>query len=461
MTFPLTQPGKENLEAILAEFERAGRCYRPLYHERLIGWSETSEVRLSDAQWQAFIDAESNNLDDGEWSEWDGPHSASPGFNGTYLGRWYGDPGGMPEFFNLVESLTDVLKREDFSSVDDLRTPFSFRSWIGWLSTIHSWAFRFQMPLLRCELSPWGVEDPDPDDFFELMEQMSQTGDIYWPKHPACWSLTYNVFTSSAAAIRAILRPKTVIGVNEPWPYAMVDTGTSSNEQTADKSETPQFPEDEDESVSSCHRLVRDPRGWSLQLADSNRRIFSKHQAGLHRIATLIQNSGESFPPKKLYQYGARPVRSGPKILNRNELDDSDGLSERTTQSLRQSKDDEVGRRQAGEQLRELLEVRAEAIRTENLPLLEKTEMQIAVINQSYYVKDDGTVARQRLFTDPDERKPYDTVCATIRDAIRDIKRQLPGQVEPLNELESQLVFPDLMFQPKANHARWLVVRQD
>ena len=56
MTLPLTKTGRENLEAILAEFERAGRHYPPLYHEQLIAWSERGEVRLSDAQWQAFID---------------------------------------------------------------------------------------------------------------------------------------------------------------------------------------------------------------------------------------------------------------------------------------------------------------------------------------------------------------------------------------------------------------------
>lgn len=232
MTFPLTTEGRENLEAILAEFERAGRYYPPLYHEQLVAWSEGGEVALTDAQWQAFIDAMGIKHDDSEWSEWSGPHRASPIFSTSCLDRWYGDSNGLKEFINLAESVTAVLEREDFSIVDNVELPFSFRSWNEWISTLHAWAWRFRLPLLSCDMNLWGAEDSTLDHFYELSEQMDQTGDVSWPLHPVCWSLTFNVFTSSAAAIRAILRPENVIALNDPWPCSDGDSKLLPDDET-------------------------------------------------------------------------------------------------------------------------------------------------------------------------------------------------------------------------------------
>lgn len=452
MTFPLTKAGRENLEAILAEFERAGRHYPPLYHERLVALSESGEVRLSETQWQAFIDAESNDQGESDWSEWDGPHSANPDFNGTYLGRWYGDPEGMAEFFNLVESVTDVLQREDFSSVPDLRAPFSFHSWNGWLSTIHAWAFRFQIPLLRCEMSLWGAEDSHPDDFIELSKQISQTGDLSWPLHPACWSLTYNVFTSSAAAIRAILRPETVIGINEPWPISDV--------QKADRSETSQPPGDEGGIVTGpCHRLVFSSMGWCLQLADSDRQIWTEYQAGLHRIAALIENTGVSFNEEELYKFGARNFRQGRPVRKKKHLDGEDGVTERKNQKLWQRTIDEAGCREIGEELRELLKDRDEANEIQDFKWLESIEDRIAAIKKVVYVNKEGIVV-PRMFRDPQQKKDYDAICATMDKSIRDLKRQLPAQCTAIKELEDQLFYAALKFEPNDKYTQWRVLRQ-
>ena len=448
MTFPLTKTGRENLEAILAEFERAGRHYPPLYHERLVAWSESGEVRLSDAQWQAFIDAESNDFGDSEWSEWDGPHPAYPGFIGTYLGRWYGDPDGIPEFFNLVESLTAVLEREDFSTVDDLDLPFAFGSWIEWISTIHSWAFRFQMPLLSCEMSLWGAEDANQDDFYELSEQLSQTGDVSWPLHPVRWSLTYNVFTSSAAAIRAILRPEAVIGANEPWP--------------TDTPGTPQPPIDEGGVVAaSCHRLVFGITGWCLRLADSDRPFFTRYQAGLHRIAALVENRGVPITAEDLYKLGGRNFPKGRPTRKRSDVDDGETLTDRKNLRLNDQDIDKEGAADIEEQLRQLsVDLNVATLENDDNKL-NRLKEQMEFIKKNYFVTEDGKVV-PRPFRDRQAKRDYDAVRGSVTDTLSDLQRQLPGQVGAIKELEDQLVFDNrqFKFEPKPGHTPWRVERQ-
>lgn len=444
MTFPLTKTGRENLEAILAEFERAGRHYPPLYHERLIAWSEKGEVRLSDAQWQAFIDAVSNDLGDSEWSEWDGPHPANPDFNETYLGRWYGDPEGMAEFFNLVESLTDVLQREDFSSVDDLRTPFSFRSWNGWLSTIHAWAFRFRMPLLRCEMSLWGAENADQDEFIELAEQLSQAGDVSWPLHPLKWSLTYNVFTSSAAAIRAILRPETVIGINEPWLVTQRESRLATND-------------DIDLSATSCHLLVFDAVGWSIQVAGAARRLGTTYQAGLHRIAALIEKSGTPVAAEELSKFGGRSFRKGGRKLMRDSWDEGDGLTERKSLRIHENDIDREGVAKIEERIQEIdgqLEVATEAQR-------EKLLEEIDWLKKTYHITADGRVI-PKLIRDLQAKRVYDNVRHTIEDSLSDLKQRFTDQDAVIEELNRQVVYENkqFVFTPMAGLTPWKVVRR-
>ncbi len=452
MTFPLTKTGRENLEVILAEFERAGRHYPPLYHERLIAWSKRGEVQLSDAQWQAFIDAESNDLDDSEWSEWDGPHPANPGFSGTYLGRWYGDPDGMPEFFTLVESLTAVLEREDFSTVDDMDLPFAFGSWIEWISTIHSWAFRFRLPLLSSSMNLWGAEDANQDDFYELSEQLSQTGDFSWPLHPVCWSLTYNVFTSSAAAIRAILRPDTVIALNEPWPCS---EGNSK----------PLPPEVVDfVPPQSCHRIVHDAVGWHVHFAESLHPLPCSHKSGLQRIAVLIVFKGQEMKASQLSQYGGRPDKyqqSHRTIHKQEDFDGMDGLTVGKLPLSKQNKDDKDARRRAQDRLVELRRDEEDALQSKDTTvakaIIAEIEDERSRIHQAYNVGEDDEVKPQRAFRDPQEQKAYDLVATTIKTAIKELKRKAPQHLKAIEELEYQIRLPRLVFEQKDHFTPWVV----
>lgn len=452
MTFPLTKTGRENLEAILAEFERAGRHYPPLYHERLVAWSEKGEVRLSDAQWQAFIEAESNKLDESEWSEWNGPHFSSHMFTVPCLDRWYGDPDGLQEFINLAESVTDVLKREDFSSVDETTLSFTFRSWSGWLSTLHAWAFQFRMPLLSCDMYPWGAEDASEDEFYELSEQMSQTGDLSWPLHPACWSLTYNVFTSSAAAIRAILRPDTVIALNEPWPCSEGNL-------------RPLPPEVVDfVSPKPCHRIVHDAVGWHVHFAESPHPLLCSQKAGLQRIAVLILFKGQEVGASQLSQYGVRPEKyqhSHRTIHKQKDLSSIDGLTVSKTPLSKQGKDNEDARRRTQDRVDELYRDRQEAQQSKDTTvakaIIAEIDDELSRIRQAYNVDDEGKVKPQRAFRDPQEKKAYDLVAATIKNTIKELKQKAPQHLKAIEELEYQIRLPKLVFEQKDHFTPWVV----
>lgn len=451
MTFPLTKTGRENLEAILAEFERAGRHYPPLYHERLVAWSEKGEVRLSDDQWQAFIEAESNKLDESEWSEWNGPHFSSHMFTVPCLDRWYGDPDGLQEFINLAESVTDVLKREDFSSVDETTLSFAFRSWSGWLSTLHAWAFHFQMPLLSCEMNLWGAENASQDEFYELSEQMSQTGDLSWPLHPACWSLTYNVFTSSAAAIRAILRPETVIGVNEPWPFS-------------ERSSLPLPPEVVDfVPPQSCHRIVIDPVGSHVIFADDPHPVICTHPSGIRVIAVLIQWSGQELEASQLSQYGTRKRHTSRTSRTEKDFDDGDGLTFGKKPFSKQSKDNAESRQRTENELEELSQERAEALRDNDVAtklIIAEIDEKIRKIKEQYNVDDDAdkfNVKPQRAFRDKGEKQAYDLVARNIRNAIAGLRERAPQHLKAIKELEDQIGLPKLVFEPNDHFTPWVV----
>jgi len=448
VTFPLTIAGRYNLEAILAEFERAGRIYPPLHHELLIGWSESGEVYFNEAQWQAFMDAEPSNLDESEWSEWDGPHSGSPGFGGEFLGRWYGNPGGQQEFINLAAALTAILDREDFSSVDNLALPFAFGSWVEWLSTIHFWASRFQLPLLSSDLGLWGVEDSDADEFYELTEKLNKTGDVSWPPHPLKWSLTFNVFTSSAAAIRAILRPNAVIAFNEPWPYSEIKSNALP-------------PGGIDVIPTSSHRIVHDQIGWYVHFADSPRPVMCKQKAGLHRMAVLIQRKGSEVEPSELSQYGARQEPAARKVHKRECVDGSDGLTVGKSPFAKQEKDDEEARRRTQERLDELSRDRKEALRDNNATIIAEIDDEIRQIAEEYNVNENFKVKSQRPFRDLQEKKAYDSVAATIRNAIKELRNVAPQHLKAINELEDQIRLPKLIFVQNEKFTSWVVEQRN
>ncbi len=211
----LSKPARRNLKAIGREFDRCAHAYPALYHQRMLPWSEKGRVGISLSQWDAFRIAASDQLDAEVWSQWD-----EPTLEDDYLGLWLGNGEGLDEFVNLSESVAMVLSHEalDFDPLD-----FNLEVAHGsdWLVRLHDWAFKHQMPLLRSDMTLWGAEDHDSEDFYELAEQWETLdGETNIPLHPVVWRLIDNVFTSSATAIRALLWPDAVIATNEPWPLS-------------------------------------------------------------------------------------------------------------------------------------------------------------------------------------------------------------------------------------------------
>ena len=442
--FDLTDAGRANLEAVLDEFQRASRYYPPLYHKRLIPWSEESmEVYIRRSQWEAFIQAESAKPNDEEWWQWDGPHSAYPGFGSVCLGMWSGHPDGLQEFTDLVESALCVLRREDFlnEATDEdyyLQVPFAFGSSTEWLNTLHAWAFRFQMPLLKCDMTLWEAEDSDPSDFFELAEQFGQMDGVSYPLHPVCWTLIHNVFTSSMTAIRAILEPHNVITTNEPWQNGTVE-------------------DEGDGEPVPCHCLLETPMGWTIRLLGSETPIFSKQQAGLHRIAVLIERSPNKVSARDLAQYGGRRIRRRGKVFGAEVLDEK-GLGERKSLRLAKAQevDDEEGRNELGEELRELINEREAAENDNDLGRLDAAQKDIEMFKKTHHIASDGSIKKPRPFRDTQQKKAYGNVSASIKNAIEDIKQR---SSEVGRELGDQVKLPALKFEPNKHYTSWKVRR--
>lgn len=282
----LSKPARRTLKAIGREFDRCARAYSALYHQRMLPWSEKGRGGITLPQWAAFRVAASNRLEAGEWSQWD-----EPSFDGDHLGLWLGDGEGLDEFVNLSESVAMVLSQEalDFD-------PFDFNlevgGWSDWLNRLHDWAFKHQMPLLRSDMTLWGTEDHDSEDFYELAEQWETLdGGTSIPRHPVVWRLIDNVFTSSATAIRALLWPDAVIATNEPWPLSpsaslFRHAISGDGENTSHKSSSVPV---------SSNAVHYDGLHWRVRYElDEKEGVFSGYE-GLYRIVLLLQKPFHFF----------------------------------------------------------------------------------------------------------------------------------------------------------------------
>lgn len=307
----LSKPARRTLKAIGREFDRCARAYPALYHQRMLPWSEKGHVGITLPQWDAFRRAASDQLDAQEWWQWNEP-SWQSGYVRVRFGEdggleelgkvdeplashdpglWFGDGEGLDEFVNLSESVAMVLSQDtlDFD-------PFDFNlevgGWVDWLNRLHDWAFKHQMPLLRSDMTLWGVEDHDPEDFYELAEQWdSLDGGTSIPRHPVVWRLIDNVFTSSATAIRALLWPNAVITTNEPWPLSpsaslFHHAISGDGENTSHKSRSVPV---------SSNAVLYEGLHWRVRYElDEKEGVFSGYE-GLYRIVLLLQKPFHFF----------------------------------------------------------------------------------------------------------------------------------------------------------------------
>gem|GEM_PF-3762919 len=82
----------------------------------------------------------------------------------------------------LIDAVLDVLEREDLSAIPDHIIPFNFGSVEGWIGTLHSWAFRIQMPLLKCSMAPWNTAE-DVDELENVTRRWIKTNVTCLPYH--------------------------------------------------------------------------------------------------------------------------------------------------------------------------------------------------------------------------------------------------------------------------------------
>lgn len=338
----ISKAGRRNLKDICREFDRCSRNYPALYHQRMVPWSEKGRVGITLSQWEAFRHAEFAQLDDKVWSQWD-----EPSRDDDYLGLWFGNGEGLAEFVDLSESVAMVLSQENLE-FDPLDFNCDIRHGSDWIQQLHDWAFKYQMPLLRSDMGLWGGDDCDLEDFYELAEEWYTLEDgTKIPRHPVMWRLIDNVFTSSMAAIRAILAPDTVIATNEPWPLCLESAGfdsaiidsppLSTEKQLASpddsyhyhKATVPETVNDECEGESqaeakddgdnpdtetcreirvSCsgHQLIEEELFWSIRYAETGKHFRFKDNVGFKYIAMLLRSSGVRVNPVDAYRLHGR-----------------------------------------------------------------------------------------------------------------------------------------------------------
>ncbi len=452
--FELSPAGRHNLEAILAEFERAARRYGPLNHERFQNESGFGNDLVTESGWMAFaVYAVRPLLTDEE----DLLHCfRTPGWPDSSLGHYFGDHAGHPIFSLLTEDLLTVLNREDFSAIPDKVIPFDFSSVNGWIGTLHSWAFRIQMPLLSSQMKIWGLEDADRAVGSPLvMEWVSCGGGLRYPKHPYCFTLDYDLFTSSMTAIRALLEPEFVIGQNEPWPLR---NSYRQLHQTAEG-----FDGDESEKETSARELARDIHvinhcisGWEVWFRGADRPIRPINQAGLHRLAILIETAPEQWCPRKLSEYGARrPGRLG--RAGSNSLPGEQATELEVVRPMKNDREDvpsEVTdeKKKILQRLSELRVERATAEKDDDPLVLEEIWKEIRRFAELLNDKD-----RDLAF-----KKAKDGIRATISRTIKELSENFPERQQELDLLEKRIDTKSTLisFRVDPKDKDWIVHRE-
>lgn len=443
--FSLSPAGRHNLESICVELERAARHYPPLYHQQLKPWSVKGEVRITEPQWEAFIEHEGDGLSNETWCDWHGPFDDN-------LGIWHGSPDGFDEFCDLSESLAMVLCREDFSGLDPLDLPMNFESVHDWLMTLHQWAMKFSLPLLRGFCDVWNGEYSDAKEYIRLIQIWGGVGDASYPMHPLVFNLQYNVYSSSLAAIRALLTPDFVIATNTPWPLSNVK---AIGEAHAAAQKNPRTREQASDEPSDIHRILETPTGWCILPAGSGLPITPSKNSGLGRIAGLICNSPRRVPPAELFEYGKRPISNPGRAVWRTADTKAEQLEH--NKYRKQSKDTPEQRRSAEEEFRSISEDIELARKNNDHAAVSRHQEELEALVKQFNFDDKGNVKKQRGFRDANEKRQQDTNATTIRNTLSELRDT--GHSQIADELIDQLDIANGRFAAKEGRTRWIVVR--
>ena len=151
--------------------------------------------------WKLFIDA---NRSSKEWEEW---HLLP---DGDGCGRFFGDPTGLSELKELLDSLNLAASVFDFELDAN-------GGWGQILNRIYKVAVLLGTPILRYRYSLWpDIEIPNGWDWDEMMYQLAETEDGKYPLHPFRESLVYDMHFSTIAAIEIMLDPESALLLDDP-----------------------------------------------------------------------------------------------------------------------------------------------------------------------------------------------------------------------------------------------------
>lgn len=321
---------RQQLEVLADEFLRCSKTYRPLYHERFLAWKDGQHEKLTDEQWELFCEAnpEPSDRDGVEWWCWNGPWEISE--DEEMMGRFVGDEEGLDEFIVLAESACALAQ-----DLDD-NQPLGSGGYDGWLYLLHKTALLFPSLLLESEVLTWGEAHPAGMECGELWNQWHEINGIHIPKYPSVYRLTHNVFSSSAAMIRAILNPRMVMTWGDSiWGFPANVVWDSEDNQLKALSNC-----EAEEPKANTPNLWR-KRGEVIEVRFNSRpetepTLFKADYVGCEHITLLIERAGSAVNVRE-FSSGQKSKRNQPlaSIMTTDEVngtfqaDDVDDVSHR------------------------------------------------------------------------------------------------------------------------------------
>ena len=200
------------LEQLMNEFLTFHRRGRRVNHRFIYG--ALSSKPWSQEIWKNMKKAKANLLDPAALHKW----SVYPDLSGCSLITWYGNKADFNEFKRLAATGGDLLN--ELRSLDELphgakllqRYPKGGTeiksSYMYWLRYVHDTGISCPTTKLQVDLGNWAKssdENQGPVD--QISEVLTTINGNTFPAHPFVESLRYDVFKSSAEAIRIWLNP--------------------------------------------------------------------------------------------------------------------------------------------------------------------------------------------------------------------------------------------------------------
>jgi hypothetical protein len=199
---------RRELAHLLRDFDEAVGTYPCLGHQLI----SPLNGPLTSAQWSAFFEA---NSQEGDWQEWDG----LPG--GESCSRFFGNKISLTSFTRMADKgMMALAIMNRITEASDLTIPAEFLlrlpscdGYHGWLQLLYQTARCFSSPWLFAEAGFWGCSGQCTGE--EDSRWVTTATGISYPVHPFFEELRYDLFQSSAEAIRLWLDPDSAFGLGD------------------------------------------------------------------------------------------------------------------------------------------------------------------------------------------------------------------------------------------------------